>query len=107
MAVAGTRIVEVRVDVPAALVGLLRLSHLVVSALDGLLTPGVKVRHAVVPCTLHGHGLRCASRKVGRCRRIEKGGRRVAAGSAVCCWGRSGVVPVESVYGGPAISVEG
>jgi hypothetical protein len=69
MAIAGTRVIEIRVDIPAALVGLFIL---VVSTLDRFLTPSVKERHPVIPSTLHAGRLCSASRKVGRRCRVEK-----------------------------------
>jgi hypothetical protein len=103
MAIAGTLVVEIRVDVPAALVGLFIF---VVSTFDRFLTPSVKERHPVIPSTLHVDRLCGASRKVCcRCR-VEKRGGRVSTGSVVGCWGRGRIVSIESVYRGPATSVE-
>jgi hypothetical protein len=103
MAIAGTRVVEIRIDIPAAFVGLFVF---VVSTLDRFLPPSVKERHPVIPSTLHAGRLCSAPRKVCRRCRVEKRGGRVSTGSLVGCWGWGGIVSIESVYGGPATSVE-
>ena len=103
MAIAGSRVVEVCKNVPATLV---RLFHLIVTALYRLRSPGVEIRHPIVPGTARAGGCSSTSRERSGGHGVEKRRGRVTAGSGVRRWGSGDIVSVEGIYRGPATAVK-